>query len=86
MAMPDSYELHRGLQGQHVPSELIFYSGFGHGINKPKLYLAVLRANLDWFSHYLWGEPIPSDSSLLGSSEAIDKAPDHKGQNGTQDP
>jgi len=84
--VPDSYELYRGLQDQHVPSKLIFYTGFGHGINKPKSNLAVLRANLDWFSHYLWGEPIPTDSSLLGSSEATDKAPDHKGQNQTPDP
>ena len=84
--VPDSYELYRGLQDQHVPSKLIFYTGFGHGINKPKSNLAVLRANLDWFSHYLWGEPIPTDSSLLGSSEATDKAPDHMGQNQTPDP
>ena len=84
--VPDSYELYRGLQDQHVPSKLIFYTGFGHGIDKPKSNLAVLRANFDWFSHYLWGEPIPNDSSLLGSSEANDKAPDHKGQNRTPDP
>jgi hypothetical protein len=45
-----------------------------------------MRANLDRFSHYIWGEPIPTDSSLLGSSEATDKAPDHKGENWTQDP
>ena len=68
--VPDSYELYRGLQDEHVPSKLIFYSGFGHAVNKPKSNLAVMRANLDWFSHYIWGEPIPSDSSLLGSSEA----------------
>jgi dipeptidyl aminopeptidase/acylaminoacyl peptidase len=73
--MPDSYELYRGLQDQHVPSKLIFYSGFGHGINKPKSNLAVMRANLDWFSHYIWGDPIPGDSSLLGSSEVSEKSP-----------
>ena len=76
--VPDIYELYRGLQDQHVPSTLIFYTGFGHGIDKPKSNLAVLRANLDWFSHYIWGEPIPPDSSLVGSSEADNKAPDHK--------
>jgi dipeptidyl aminopeptidase/acylaminoacyl peptidase len=73
--VPDSYELYRGLQDEHVPSKLIFYSGFGHGINKPKSSLAVMRANLDWFSHYIWGEPIPGDSPLLGSSEVDDKVP-----------
>lgn len=73
--VPDSYELYRGLQDEHVPSKLIFYTGFGHGINKPKSNLAVMRANLDWFNHYIWGEPIPSGSSLLGSSEVSDQAP-----------
>jgi dipeptidyl aminopeptidase/acylaminoacyl peptidase len=75
--VPDSYELYRGLQDQHVPSTLILYTGFGHGINKPKSNLAVLRSNLDWFSHYIWGEPIPPDSPLLGSSEANNKSSDH---------
>ena len=74
--VPDSYELYRGLQDQHVPSKLIFYTGFGHGINKPKSNLAVMRANLDWFSHYIWGDPIPNDSPLLGSSEASEKGSD----------
>ena len=68
--VPDSYELYRGLQDEHVPSRLIFYMGFGHGITKPKSNLAVMQANFDWFSHYIWGEPIPEDSPLLGSSEA----------------
>jgi hypothetical protein len=40
-----------------------------------KSNLAVMRANLDWFSYYIWGEPIPSDSPLLGSSEVSDKSP-----------
>jgi dipeptidyl aminopeptidase/acylaminoacyl peptidase len=68
--VPDSFELYRGLQDQRVPSKLILYSGFGHGITKPKSNRAVMQANLDWFSHYIWGEPIPKDSPLLGSSEA----------------
>jgi len=67
--VPDSYELYRGLQDQNVPSRLILYTGFGHGITKPKSNRAVLQANLDWFSHYLWGDPFPKDSPLLGSSE-----------------
>jgi hypothetical protein len=28
-----------------------------------------LQANLDWFNHYIWNEPIPNDSALNGSSE-----------------
>jgi dipeptidyl aminopeptidase/acylaminoacyl peptidase len=67
--VPDSFELYRGLQDEHVPSKLILYSGFGHGITKPKSNRAVMQANLDWFSNYIWGEAIPKDSPLLGSSE-----------------
>lgn len=67
--VPDSFELYRGLQDQHVPSRLILYTGFGHGITKPKSNKAVTQANLDWFSHYIWGDSIPKDSPLLGSSE-----------------
>ena len=39
--VPDSFELYRGLQDQHVPVRLILYTGFGHGINKPKSRLAL---------------------------------------------
>jgi dipeptidyl aminopeptidase/acylaminoacyl peptidase len=67
--VPDSFELYRGLLDQHVDARLILYTGFGHGIDKPKSALALIQANLDWFSHYLWNEPIPKDSALYGSSE-----------------
>jgi dipeptidyl aminopeptidase/acylaminoacyl peptidase len=67
--VPDSFELYRGLQDQGVPSRLLLYAGFGHGINKPKSLRAVQQANLDWFSHYIWGEPIPKDSPVNGTSE-----------------
>lgn len=67
--VPDSFELYRGLQDQKVPSRLILYTGFGHGINKPRSNRAVLQANYDWFMHYIWGEEIPRNSALLGASE-----------------
>ena len=70
---PNSFELYRGLQDQHVASRLILYNGFGHPITKPKSNRAVMQANLDWFNHYIWGEEFAKDSSLLGSSE-IEKA------------
>jgi dipeptidyl aminopeptidase/acylaminoacyl peptidase len=70
----DAFELYRGLQDQHVDSRLILYTGFGHGIDKPKSNLAVLEANRDWFQHYIWNEPIPNDSALHGTSES-DVAP-----------
>ena len=66
---PDSFELYRGLQDQHVDSRLILYTGYGHPITKPKSNRAVMQANLDWFNHYLWGDAFPQDSSLLGSSQ-----------------
>jgi dipeptidyl aminopeptidase/acylaminoacyl peptidase len=67
--VPDSYELYRGLQDEAVPSRLIFYIGFGHGVNKPKSRRALLQSNLDWFNHYIWGQEFPKDSPLFGSSE-----------------
>jgi dipeptidyl aminopeptidase/acylaminoacyl peptidase len=67
--VPDSFELYRGLQDQGVPARLILYTGFGHGINKPKPQRALLQANLDWFSFYIWNEPFPKDSPLYGASE-----------------
>ncbi len=67
--VPDAFELYRGLLDQHVDARLILYTGFGHGIDKPKSALALLQANLDWFSHFIWNETYPKDSALYGSSE-----------------
>ena len=67
--VPDSYELYRGLLDQGVESRMILYTGFGHGVNKPKSQRALLQSNLDWFNHYIWNEPIPKDSPLDGCSE-----------------
>jgi dipeptidyl aminopeptidase/acylaminoacyl peptidase len=67
--VPDSFELYRGLQDQGVESRLVLYTGFGHGISKPKSQRALLQANLDWFNHYIWNEPIPKDSPIYGTSE-----------------
>ncbi len=67
--VPDSFELYRGLQDLGVESRLVLYTGFGHGINKPKSLLALQQSNLDWFNHYIWNEPIPKDSPIYGTSE-----------------
>jgi dipeptidyl aminopeptidase/acylaminoacyl peptidase len=56
--IPNAYELYRGLQDRHIPSKLIVYKGFGHGINKPKERLAAVWHNWEWFNHYIWGEPL----------------------------
>lgn len=54
--IPNAYELYRGLQDRNIPSRLIVYKGFGHGINKPKERLAALWHNWQWFNHYVFGE------------------------------
>ena len=64
---PNSFELYRGLKDVGVPTRLLLYAGFGHPITKPKSNRAVLQHNLDWFSHYIFGEPIPAGSPLNGS-------------------
>ncbi len=55
---PNSFELYRGLVDAGVPARLILYKGFSHPITKPKSNRAVLQHNLDWFGHYVFGEPI----------------------------
>jgi dipeptidyl aminopeptidase/acylaminoacyl peptidase len=54
----NAYELYQGLQDQGVPSQLIIYKGFGHGINKPKEQLAAAWHNWSWFAKYIWGEDV----------------------------
>jgi dipeptidyl aminopeptidase/acylaminoacyl peptidase len=56
--IPDAYELYRGLQDRHIPSRLIVYKGFGHGITKPKERLAAIWHNWQWFAKYIWGEDV----------------------------
>jgi dipeptidyl aminopeptidase/acylaminoacyl peptidase len=52
----NAYKLYRGLQDLGIPSKLIIYKGFGHGISKPKEKLAVLTHNWNWFNKYIYGE------------------------------
>jgi len=54
--IPNAYELYRGLQDRGIPSKLIVYKGFGHGINKPKERLAAIWHNWQWFNQYVFGE------------------------------
>jgi dipeptidyl aminopeptidase/acylaminoacyl peptidase len=55
---PDAWELYRGLMDVGVPTRLVLYKGFGHGLNKPKAIRAALRHNLEWFDRWLF-EPAP---------------------------
>ena len=68
--IPNAYQLFRGLRDQGVPATMIVYAGYGHGITKPKSNRAVLQHNLDWFAHYIWGEPLAAESPLRGRAEA----------------
>ncbi len=54
----NAYELLQGLRDNGIPSELVVYKGFGHGITKPKERLAALWHNWQWFGKYIWGENI----------------------------
>jgi len=54
--IPNAYELYRGLQDRGIPSKLIVYKGFGHGINKPKERLAAVWHNWQWFNKYVFKE------------------------------
>jgi dipeptidyl aminopeptidase/acylaminoacyl peptidase len=56
--IPNAYELYQGLQDVGVPSRLIVYKGFGHGITKPKERLAAMWHNWQWFAKYVWGEEV----------------------------
>jgi dipeptidyl aminopeptidase/acylaminoacyl peptidase len=55
----NAYELRQGLEDRAVAVEMIVYKGFGHGITKPRAMRAVMRHNLDWFNHHIWGDPLP---------------------------
>jgi dipeptidyl aminopeptidase/acylaminoacyl peptidase len=55
----NAYELFQALQDVGVPSRLIVYKGFGHGISKPKEQLAATWHNWEWFSQYVWNEAAP---------------------------
>lgn len=54
----NAYELLQGLRDRGVPSELIVYKGFGHGITKPKERLAATWHNWQWFNKYIWNETV----------------------------
>ena len=56
--IPNAYELYRGLQDRNIPSRIVVYKGFGHGINKPKERLAAIWHNWQWFNKYIWNEDI----------------------------
>ena len=54
--IPNAYELRQALEDRGVPVKMLVYKGFGHGIDKPKQQRAVMEANYEWFSQWIWGE------------------------------
>jgi len=56
--IPNAYELFQGLQDMGVPTKLIVYKEFGHGISRPKEQLAATWHNWQWFAKYIWGEEV----------------------------
>ncbi len=73
---PNAFELYQGLQDVGVPTRLILYHGFGHGITKPKERLAAVWHNWQWFERWMWGNevelPLPAEADR---DEAGDESP-----------
>ncbi len=56
--IPNAYQLLQGLRDKGIPTKLVVYKGFGHGITKPRERLAATWHNWQWFGKYIWGEDI----------------------------
>jgi dipeptidyl aminopeptidase/acylaminoacyl peptidase len=50
------YEFYNALRAQGVPTRMIVLPRQPHGPNEPKMQVAVMQANLDWFEKYLGGK------------------------------
>jgi dipeptidyl aminopeptidase/acylaminoacyl peptidase/CubicO group peptidase (beta-lactamase class C family) len=61
--IPNAYELYQALKDRGVPTKLVVFKGFGHGIDKPKQQRALMEQNYAWFSEWIWGEkPLQKDA------------------------
>ena len=47
------YEFYNALKAQNVPTRMIVLPRQPHGPNEPKMQIAAMQANLDWFEKYL---------------------------------
>ncbi|NOT47118.1 MAG: S9 family peptidase [Acidobacteria bacterium] len=47
------YELYNALKAQGVPTRMIILPRMPHGPNEPKMQVAAMQSNLDWFEKYL---------------------------------
>lgn len=71
----NAYELRQGLEDRGVKAEMIVYKGFGHGITKPRAMRAVMQHNLDWFNHFIWGDPLPDFANPQVPKKEKEKGP-----------
>jgi Dipeptidyl aminopeptidases/acylaminoacyl-peptidases len=47
------YELYNALKQQGVPTRMLVLPRQPHGPTEPKMQIAAMQANLDWFEKYL---------------------------------
>ncbi len=50
------YEFYNALKAQGVPTRMLVLPRQPHGPNEPKMQLAAMKANLEWFEKYLGGK------------------------------
>ena len=50
------YEFYNALKAQGVPTRMLVLPRQPHGPNEPKMQLAAMQANLEWFEKYLGGQ------------------------------
>ncbi|WP_346915956.1 S9 family peptidase [Clostridium sp.] len=53
---PNAYELYQGLRDMEVDTELIIFKGMAYSSDQPGTNMAIMKQNLMWFSHYIFGE------------------------------
>jgi len=53
---PNAYELYKGLRDMEVDTELIIFKGMAYSSDQPGTNMAIMKQNLMWFSHYIFGE------------------------------
>jgi dipeptidyl aminopeptidase/acylaminoacyl peptidase len=49
------YEFYNALRAQNVPTRMLVLPRQPHGPNEPKMQIAAMQSNLDWFEKYLGG-------------------------------
>jgi dipeptidyl aminopeptidase/acylaminoacyl peptidase len=47
------YEFYNALKAQNVPVRMIVFPRQGHSLTEPKMLIAAMQANLDWFEKYI---------------------------------